>query len=144
MPTVRKSALVPHPAAEMFALVDDVEHYPAFLPWCAATEVHARDDTCTVATIHIDYLGLRQSFTTANDKVAPVEMKMRLQEGPFSALNGVWRFEPLSDTACKVLLTLDYAFSNPLLEKAVGPVFGGIAATLVDRFVARAEALHGS
>jgi ribosome-associated toxin RatA of RatAB toxin-antitoxin module len=143
MPQVRKSVLVPYAAADMFALVDEVERYPEFLPWCGGTRVLARDATCTVAAIDINYLGVRQSFTTENTKEGVERMHLRLREGPFRELTGEWVFRALMADACKVELALDYAFANALLEKAVGPVFGTIADTMIDRFVQRADALYG-
>jgi ribosome-associated toxin RatA of RatAB toxin-antitoxin module len=143
MPHVEKSALVPYADAKMFALVDAVERYPEFLPWCGGSELIERTAELTVATIHIDYRGLRQSFTTENNKRDQSEMQMKLRDGPFSRLDGAWRFQSLSADACKVTLTLDYGFANALLEKAIGPVFGMIANTMIERFVARADALYG-
>jgi ribosome-associated toxin RatA of RatAB toxin-antitoxin module len=143
MSHVEKSALVPYSAARMYALVDDIERYPEFLPWCSGASTPESDATRTLATIDIDYRGIRQSFTTENSKIENVEMRMKLREGPFSRLDGTWRFQALSESACKVSLVLDYGFSGPLLEKAVGPVFGVIANTMIERFIARAEMLFG-
>lgn len=143
MPLVEKSALVPYSAAEMFALVDQVERYPEFLPWCGGTRVAALDDLTTIATIEINYRGIRQSFTTANTKQGNESMQMSLREGPFRQLEGVWNFTPLGSVGCKVALRLDYSFANTVLEGAVGPVFGMIANTMIERFVARAETLYG-
>jgi ribosome-associated toxin RatA of RatAB toxin-antitoxin module len=143
MPHVEKSALVTHADAEMFALVDAVERYPEFLPWCGGAALIERSDTLTVATIHIDYRGIRQSFTTENAKQTSSEMRIKLRDGPFSRLDGVWRFQALSPGACKVSLMLDYGFANALLEKAVGPVFGVIANTMIERFVERADKVYG-
>ena len=127
----------------MYVLVDDCERYPEFLPWCSGAETPVRDQTRTLATIHIDYRGIRQSFTTDNTKIENVEIRMSLREGPFSELDGAWRFLALSESACKVSLTLDYGFASTLLEKAVGPVFGMIANTMIESFVTRAEKLYG-
>ncbi len=143
MPLVQKSALVPHSAAEMFALVDDIERYPQFLPWCGGTRVLSRDALTTVATIDINYLGIRQSFTTANLKQGSKSMQITLREGPFKELEGAWHFAPLGRDGCKVSLRLDYAFANAVLDAAVGPVFGMIANTMIERFVERAAALYG-
>lgn len=143
MPHVEKSALVPYSAADMFALVDAVERYAEFLPWCGGTEQVNHSETVKLATIHIDYRGIRQSFTTENTRVGCEQMQMKLRDGPFSQLDGVWRFQALGEAACKVSLALDYGFSNALLEKAVGPVFGMIASTMIERFVARADAIYG-
>ena len=83
MARVEKSVLVAHPPECMFELVDRVEDYPNFLPWCGGTELKLRDEHRTVATIHIAYLGIHQSFTTENLKTRPREMRIRLQDGPF-------------------------------------------------------------
>ena len=144
MPLVQKSALVAHSATRMFALVDEVERYPEFLPWCGGTRLLVRDALTTVATIEINYHGIRQAFTTANTKQGTESMQISLREGPFKELAGEWRFTALSSAACKVLLRLDYSFANAVLETAVGPVFGLIANTMIERFVARADALYGN
>ena len=139
MAEVHKTVLVEHPADAMFALVDQVEDYPVFLPWCGGTEVKRRDDLITVATIHIDYMGVKQSFTTENSKQAPTEMNLTLQDGPFSHLQGHWRFLALGDTACKIEFALSYTFSSRMLETLLAPVFNHITNTFVDAFVSRAE-----
>ena len=144
MPQVSKSVLVPYSAETMFALVDAVERYPEFLPWCSATEVHLRDALQTVATINIRYAGVAQSFTTKNEKEGVTWMRINLRDGPFKTLSGAWHFQSLSAAACKVELDLEYAFANSLLERAMGSVFGMIAETMMDRFVSRADTLYGS
>jgi ribosome-associated toxin RatA of RatAB toxin-antitoxin module len=143
MPLVEKSALVAFSSAQMFALVDDVERYPEFLPWCSGTQLLARDALITAATIEISYHGIHQSFSTANTKQGNERMQIALTEGPFKALEGEWQFVALGNVGCKVSLRLDYAFSNAVLESAVGPVFGLIANTMIERFVERADVLYG-
>ena len=143
MNEVNRSVLVAHSASRMFALVDDVEKYPEFLPWCNATEVSFRDAHITRATIHINYRGISQSFTTENAKEPPRLMLIRLVEGPFKTLEGSWRFTELSAAGSKVELSLRYEFAGRLLEKLVGPVFGFIANNLVDAFVKRAQSVYG-
>jgi ribosome-associated toxin RatA of RatAB toxin-antitoxin module len=143
MSQVVKSVLVLYTPAEMFELVDGVEQYPQFLPWCAGTELHLRDATTTEATLRIGYMQVRQEFTTINTKRYPEEMLLRLKSGPFRSLKGYWRFKPLGDSACKIEFMLQYDFSSNLLEKVLGPVFGHIANSRVDAFVQRAEKVYG-
>jgi len=140
---VEKSVLVGHSSQQMFDLVDTVEAYPEFLPWCNAAEVLYRDAVRTRATIHISYRGLTQKFTTENTKEPPLKITVRLVEGPFRILDGEWRFTPLAEQACRIDFRLHYEFSSRILEMLVGPVFSFIANTLVDAFVTRAEKLHG-
>ncbi len=143
MATVSRSALVLFRAEQMFELVDAVEQYPEFLPWCGAAIVSHRDPSVTRATIHIRYRGVRQSFSTENRKEFPHRMSINLVEGPFRALDGEWRFSPLGDDGCKIDFRLRYEFSSILLEKIVGPIFGYIAETMVDAFLKRADRLYG-
>lgn len=139
MARVEKSVLVAHTPERMFELVDRVEDYPVFLPWCGGTELKWRDELSTVATIHIAYMGIRQSFTTENAKTHPREMRIKLQNGPFSELEGDWSFVALGDEACKVEFRLQYVFSSRVLEMILAPVFSHITNTFVDAFVRRAD-----
>ena len=127
----------------MFALIDGVEHYHEFLPWCGGTKLLFRDQNLTRATIHINYRGIRQSFTTENSKRAPQLMQIRLIEGPFKTLQGSWCFTDLGGKGCKIELSLHYEFSSRLFEKLLGPVFGYIVNSLVDSFVKRAQRIYG-
>jgi len=140
---VAKSVLVEFAPEQMFSLVDAVERYPDFLPWCGSASVAYRDERRTVATISIRYRGIRQSFTTENLKTADGTMHIRLVEGPFKQLDGTWVFRPLGRTGCKVEFALRYEFSSKLLERLVDPVFSYIANSLVDAFVRRAQAVYG-
>lgn len=142
MREVNRSVLVEFTPGQMFSLVDAVEDYPGFLPWCGGTTLHHRDPEITRATIQINYHGIRQGFTTENVKRAPHEMLIKLVEGPFRSLDGSWRFSDLAGRGCKIEFTLRYEFAGRILEKLVGPVFQHIADTLVEAFVARAGQIY--
>lgn len=142
MQTVRRSVLVPFAAAEMFALVDDVETYPQFLPWCGGAKVLERHEGGKTARIDIDYHGVKAHFTTDNANAPPDKIVITLKDGPFKHLHGEWRFRALAEDASKVEFELAYAFTTHLLEAIVGPVFNHIANTFIDAFVRRAEKLH--
>lgn len=143
MAEVNRTALVPYSAQRMFALVDGVEHYPEFLPWCGGSSVELRNDALTRAEIRIDYHGIKQSFKTENRNTPPTRIDIHLVSGPFRRLDGHWHFHVLAEQACKIEFRLHYEFSSRLLEKLVGPVFNYIAGSFVDAFLARAEKLYG-
>jgi ribosome-associated toxin RatA of RatAB toxin-antitoxin module len=144
MALVEKTVLIEHTPAQMYALVDDVERYTEFLPWCSKAELRFRDDEKTVATLHIDFLSVKSHFSTENSKVYPSAMTMRLVDGPFRSFDGTWHFIPLGDHACKIEFRLSYEFSSKLFEKIIGPVFGRIANTFIDAFVQRAAQVYGT
>jgi ribosome-associated toxin RatA of RatAB toxin-antitoxin module len=142
MRRVKKSVLVPYSAKAMFELVDRVELYPQFLPWCdGARAIKTRDDGKT-ARIDINYHGVRAHFTTDNVNRAGESIVVTLRDGPFRHLHGEWRFQPLAPDACKIEFELAYEFATTALEGAVGPVFSHIANTFIDAFVHRAESLY--
>ena len=143
MAVVEKSVLVERSAQQMFDLVDRCEDYPQFLPWCSQTRVEFRDGQKTVATLYINYLSVKSHFTTENEKVIPLRMTLKLVDGPFRRLEGLWCFTPLADNACKIQFRLSYEFSSKLFEKIIGPVFSQITNTFVDAFVRRADEVYG-
>jgi ribosome-associated toxin RatA of RatAB toxin-antitoxin module len=144
MAVVHKSVLVGYSAEQMFALVDAVEEYPKFLPWCGGVSVRQRDEGKLVATLSIHFHGVKHSFTTENVNVPPTSITMQLVDGPFKQLDGAWAFKPLRADACRIDFDLSYEFSSKLLEKLIGPVFNMIANSFVDSFCKRAEAIYGT
>ena len=147
MKSVHKSVLLWHSAHEMFTLVTDVDHYPQFLPWCDRASVLETTADGVVAQVGIAIGGIRQSFTTRNTHVLNERVDLALVDGPFSLLEGHWRFIPLGDgtqRACKIEFSLDYDFSSQTLAALVGPVFDKIAGSMVDAFVKRADQVYGS
>ena len=146
MKNIHKSVLIWYAPEEMYRLVTDVARYPEFLPWCDRARVLETDAQGMVAEVGISLGGIEQTFTTRNIHEEGRSVGMSLVQGPFSRLNGTWRFSPVGDgsqRACKVELELEYGFSSKTLSALVGPVFDKIAASLVDAFVQRAEAVYG-
>ena len=137
--TIKKQAIVFHSKERMFELVDQVEDYPTFLPWCGETEVLARNKDITRAKINIRFKGIKQSFTTENHKVYPNKMVINLIDGPFKKLEGEWRFIEIEEGSSRIELELNYEFKNFILEKLISPAFAVIANTFIDSFVAKAN-----
>lgn len=134
---------MPYRAAEMFRLVNDIESYPQFLPWCRTTRVLSRDEDEVRASIEIARGPVEKWFTTRNRLQQDKMIEIRLLDGPFRRLEGYWHFQDLGEDACKVTLNLEFEFSNPILRLAIGPVFSQIANSLVDSFCRRATDVYG-
>ena len=144
MSSVGRSALVSHSAQQMFALVSEIESYPEFLPWCDRASVAERRQGCTVATLRINFRGLKEEFTTENLDRPNERIDMKLVSGPFRRLEGAWTFTAISEKGCKVELNLRYEFANVLLGKLAGAVFDEIANSLVDAFARQADRRFGA
>ncbi|MBV8047659.1 MAG: type II toxin-antitoxin system RatA family toxin [Paludibacterium sp.] len=143
MKVVEKNVLVGHTPDQMYALVNDFERYPAFLPWCSRGEVLSREGDLMLARLHIDYFKVRQHFSTRNVCVPGQSITMTLADGPFESLSGCWQFKPLGAMGCKIEFRLSYQFSSRILEKLIGPVFDHISASLVDAFIKEADRVYG-
>lgn len=127
----------------MFALVNDIESYPVFLPWCRSATVHRREGRVVDASLHIYHGMVSKSFTTRNMLSPHTAIEITLVDGPFRHLSGRWRFTPLGDVGSKVSLALQFEFSHRLTDVVFARAFENICASLVDAFTARAEELHG-
>ena len=144
MTRISKKALVMHTPEEMYKLVNEVEHYPEFLPWCRSSQVLERDEHMQRAEIEIAKGPLNKSFRTRNIMESGRKITLALEQGPFSRLNGEWTFTPLGDVGCKVTLDIDFEFSSRLMSVTLGPVFSQICSSLVDAFVLRAGSVYGN
>lgn len=141
---IHKTALVGHSAENMFDLIEQAEHYPAFLPWCASAAILERSDDVVRAKIVVNYRGVKLDFITRNPKRRPEWMAIDLEQGPFRRFTGDWHLKPLDAIGCKVEFNLHYDFASAVMARLAGPVFDRIADTLVDAFVARAAVAFGS
>ena len=142
MKHVHKSVLVAHPPEKMFALVDGVEDYPKFLPWCGGATILERTAVSVEVELQITYHGIRQSFVTRNTSTPGERIDMHFVRGPFKALAGHWFFIRVGDLGCRIEFKLDYDFASGVMEKLVGSVFDSIADSMVDAFVRRADQVY--
>lgn len=141
---VSRSALVTYSAQQMYDLVNDIEAYPQFMDGCTGARILAKGDDWVEAELVLSKAGITQAFTTRNQLQPPLLMTLALKDGPFKALNGAWRFQPLSDSACKVTFELTFELQNPLLGMAIGKLFETMAGKQVDAICARAKQLYPS
>jgi len=126
----------------MFDLVNNVEAYPVFMPGCVGAEVYEQTESLMVARLDLSKAGIKQSFVTRNTLVEPESISVVLEEGPFSALRGMWEFKALGRDACKISFWLEFSSTNSLLGLAAGKLFEGVASSQVDAICQRADQLY--
>lgn len=143
MHTLKRNALVPYSARQMFELVNSIEDYPRFLPWCQQSEILNRNEEEVVASLEISWKGIHKRFSTRNQLFPYEKVVISLVNGPMQRLDGVWSFQPLDEHACKIILDLEFEFTGSLVDKLFQPIFQHIANTLVDAFCKRAAELYG-
>jgi len=141
MKRISRSAIVERSAGELYALVQDIEAYPEFLPWCLAAQVRERSTHRTVATLTVGRKGLRQTLTTENIDRENESIDIKLLVGPFRRFSAHWRFKALGRHAARIEFSLGYEFANRIVARALDPLFETIANTMVDAFTRRAAGL---
>ena len=142
MREVKRSALVPQSPSRMYTLINDIESYPSFVPWCTHARVESRTESEIVATLGVKRGPLRAEFTTRNVLQPETAVIMHFVRGTlFKMLEGEWRLTPISDVGSRIELTMRFAFSNSLSGLLFEPLFEETAASLVDAFVKRARSL---
>lgn len=142
MRKVSRSALVPYTAAQMYALVKDVEAYPSFLPWCNDAQVHVRQPDFIEASLELHRRGISKRFRTRNALQENVSLGIELLGGPFRHLSGGWQFQQLGDAGSKVSLELEFEFENRATDLIFGRFFESTCNSLVDSFTNRAAHMY--
>lgn len=142
MRRVSRSALVPYSAAQMYALVKDVEAYPSFLPWCNDAEVHVRQPGFIEASLELHRAGISKRFSTRNALQENEALGIELLGGPFRYLSGGWLFQQLGDAGSKVSLDLAFEFDSRGTDIIFGRFFENTCNSLVDSFTQRAAQMY--
>lgn len=142
MPTLNKTLQVPFSAAQMYALINDIEAYPQFLPWCKSAIIRMRGETQLEATLCIGKGLVYQTISTINSMVPNQQITMQYQAGSFKHCHGSWDFKPVQTDTCEVVFNIDYAFNNKLAALTFEPIFTPITNKLIDAFYLRAHELY--
>lgn len=145
MTTITRSSLVLYTPDQMFDLVNDVEAYPSFLPWCRDSNIISKTDDEISASLDLAKGGIHHVFSTRNELVPGKSIDIKLIDGPFKHLEGHWQFGMIGDNqGCRIQLDMDFEFSNRLISMALGPIFTQISGSLVDAFCKRAQEIYGN
>lgn len=140
---ISKTTVVPYTPEEMYVLVNDIESYPAFLPWCSVAKISNQQKESLTATLSLAVGKIKQSFTTENTMRNGSRINMQLIEGPFKHLSGYWKFNPKDEKSCHIQLHMNFEFENKIIKHTLGKVFYKVMDSLVESFVQRAQQIYG-
>ena len=144
MTTISRHSLVMYTPEQMYDLVNDIEAYPSFLPWCRGSKILSQSDDEMSASLDLAKGGLHHQFSTRNKLVPGKSIDISLIEGPFQHLEGHWKFVMIGDNqGCRMQLDMDFEFSNRLISMALGPIFTQVSGSLVDAFCKSSQEIYG-
>ena len=144
MTEIIKTTVVPYTPEEMYVLVNDIESYPIFLPWCTAAKILSQQEERLTATLSLALGKIKQSFTTENTMQDGYQIEMRLIEGPFKHLSGYWKFNLEDEQSCQIQLHMHFEFKNKVIKHTLGKAFHKVMDSLVESFVQRAQQIYGN
>ncbi len=144
MTEISRTTLVPYTSDEMYVLVNDIESYPSFLPWCTEAKILSQQEESLTATLSMALGKIKQSFTTENTMQDGSRIDIQLIEGPFKHLSGYWRFIQEDEQSCHIHLHMHFEFKNKIIKQTLGRAFYKVMDTLVESFVQRAQQIYGS
>ncbi len=143
MPTIHRSAIVNYSPEQLYDLVNNINEYKNFVPWCVDSIVHTQTETEMRATLTFSAKGIKKSFTTLNKLTTNTAIEMNLIDGPFKYLHGIFKFERRDNNKTEITFDLSFELSNKIFAMMYGPLFQQVAASLVDAFVKRAKEIYG-
>lgn len=144
MTEISKTTVVPYTPEEMYVLVNDIESYPAFLPWCTAAKILTQQEESLTATLSLALGKIKQSFTTENTMKEGSRIEIQLIEGPFKYLSGYWKFNREDEQSCHIQLHMNFEFKNKIVKHTLGKAFYKVMDSLVESFVQRAQQVYGN
>lgn len=135
---VNKSEEINVDQKTIFDLINNVGSYQNFLPWCTSSSVLSKQNNFMTAEIEISKSFVNWKFTTENTFKVNKIIELKLVDGPFSHLEGYWKFDEIDEFNTKVSLYLEYKFDNKLIEMSIKPVFSNIMSSILDSFISEA------
>ncbi len=144
----RKRHKVPQSAAQMFALVADVERYPEFLPGCRALVVTSREkqdeDTDTLtADMLVGYRMFEEMFKSrvmVNRSALTIDI--HYLKGPFRHLDNNWRFRDLDRGGSEIEFYISFELRSRGLGLLVSGLFEHVFVRMIDAFETRARIIY--
>tara|TARA_Y100000992_G_C21114941_1_gene419066 strand:- start:171 stop:608 length:438 start_codon:yes stop_codon:yes gene_type:complete len=122
----------------IFTLINNVDGYKDFLPWCKNSSIESNIDNIIVGEIEISKNLISWKFKTSNHYIEDKKIELKLVDGPFSHLKGEWNFKKKDNFNTQVNLYLEYQFDNRIIEMSLKPIFSSIMNSILDSFISEA------
>lgn len=144
MTTIKKSENVPVTPAQLFALVNAIETYPEFLPWCKKAVVHGQAPNQIKASMLGSKWGIDFSFGFIYLLHPNSMIEIRLMNtGPFRYVKALWRFTDLGAAGTKLGLEIEYEFNSAFLGWTLTPLIKNECSKVLKDFYNQARKIYG-
>ena len=136
--------LVGYRPEQIFDLVADVERYPEFLPWIAATRIKRRDGNTLWVEMVVGASLLRRNFTAEALLERPARITICSRDALFEHYQQAWLLTPTEDGGTIVEFRTDFELRSRLLQVVMAEFLDHAATTMVSAFKHRARQMYGA
>jgi ribosome-associated toxin RatA of RatAB toxin-antitoxin module len=144
MPRVEQQVVIHAPTERVFGVIVDYERYPEFLPELKSVTLLSREDGVALVRFDVELI-MRVQYTLRLVEDAPLSVKWTLAEAKMLASNtGSWSLKPISDASCQAAYGLEVKLAGMIPKSVSTRLMGTNLPQMLQRFKARAEALHNA
>ncbi|WMY97014.1 MAG: type II toxin-antitoxin system RatA family toxin [Arsenophonus sp.] len=138
------SFFMSYSAKKIFNLVNDVNSYSLFFPYCKNSKILTYNKNEMIAAINISQYNFSKTFVTHNIFKKYQTIHMKLIRGPLHKLLGYWLFRPLNKDSCKIKFYLELEFTNQFLEIFFKQALNGFSEKIFIAFSKRANEVYSN
>jgi len=136
--TFKKTTLLPYTPAKLYNLVNDVESYSHFVPYCTQGQVLEKKDTHVIASLTLGSMGIHTTLVTRNTLQENHTIHMQLLSGPLKDLDGLWEFKD-TPNGTEITLCITYTLGTSWVDGIAGPLIEKVIHHMADVFTQEAH-----
>ncbi|CAA7403967.1 unnamed protein product [Spirodela intermedia] len=144
--TYEERRVIGYSPEQLFAVVEAVDLYEDFVPWCQRSKVLRRNnDGSFDAELEIGFKFMVESYISHIEVKKPKYLKTAVSEsGLFEYLINVWEFNPGSvPGTCDLYFLVDFKFQSPFYRQVASMFFKEVVSRLVGSFTDRCRRIYG-
>jgi len=125
---------------EVFDVLNNVDDYESFIPFCSQSEIIDEQDNAITASLKLSFLGSSSEFITQNEFKRNEFIDMNLVKGPFNSFNATWLFKPINEDETQMTFKMTYSINNPITDLIISKNIDTVSERIIEAFKQKIEA----
>jgi coenzyme Q-binding protein COQ10 len=133
----KATKILPVKIENLFKIVEDIEKYPEFVPWCLGAKVIERGENTLKAQLSVGTSLLSDTYISHVVLTPPFSIESTCDSGPLKSLKNVWEFKE-TPQGTQTTLTCTFELSSFFLNALMSRLVKDIGSKMIDAFEKRA------